>query len=231
VPLRAAAADAAEAQSDPLAAIVQELRKRLLGAAPGAGSAAAIASTLDLEKLGAFEKGTLFGAERDPATEAARMAIALRLIAPKARKLTQPLAALGLDLARLKSERVPELSEKLGRAMSALTSPRDYENARRVAELRGSLIAAWGEERAVLAVGQRQPTLRLAATLRSATRRVRGRVRRRERAAPARKRRGRRFRLALLAGVATLALALGSAILPLALAAALALELGAALVR
>jgi hypothetical protein len=93
--------------------------------------------------------------------------------------------------------------------MNALSSRRGLANARQLAELRGSLLAAWGEERAGRTVGHRQAARpHVVARLREAARGGR------ERALSARAPRRRWLRVAAaLAVTATLALVVGAAVL------------------
>jgi hypothetical protein len=136
-----------EGDPEPLAAIAHELQRRLAGTTPGSGAAAQIAAALDVSRLSTFEKGVLGRLDGDPHGPALRSAVALRLVAPRLPKISERLASLGLDPAKLRRDGIPAISATLGAAISALVSARKHEDAKRVAELRGSLLAAWAEER------------------------------------------------------------------------------------
>jgi hypothetical protein len=194
-------------EPEPLDAIAHELLRRLAGTTPGEGGAAEIAAALDLAKLTAFEKSVLRRSDADAVAPILRSAVALRLIAQRLSKLSPRLTALGLDPTTLRRERVPELCAELGSAMSAL-SGRAYEDARQIAALRGSLLAAWGEEPAG---GARQHSERIRHAARSPSVAPRSR---RGRGVSGRRTSSRKLRIACaLAIAAILAILVGAALL------------------
>lgn len=143
-PAPAPAASDSAFECAPLLALVRALQDRLARRPAPAGACGELAARLELEKLSRFEERSLRGggADADPTLE---LAATLLLLGRRAADEAPALAGLGIDCERLRSLHLPELTQRLSECIRALVDGDAYDDARRIADLRTRMMAAWDE--------------------------------------------------------------------------------------
>ncbi len=132
-------------ESAGLLAIVRALQDRLAGKPQGTGSAARMASELELAKLAPFEAKALRDASEEPPDPALQLAAVLLLAGRRSQELAGGLAELGIDRERVRGCFLPELNHVLSARMRALVEGDRFAEARSLADLRTRLLGAWSE--------------------------------------------------------------------------------------
>jgi hypothetical protein len=126
--------------SPPLREIVVAIGCLLRRQDAGEGPAPEIAAALDLSKLSAYETNALRDAEPGPVTNVVATAITVGLLGKDLAALGDRLARVGISAEQLQTEWISELESRIRSEAADLVSEDEYEEARRVADVRTRLL-------------------------------------------------------------------------------------------